>query len=184
MIHCDADHVRAQMGCCRGFARTSCEPCDGGRRDSGRRHLHSSDRLRRPGPNTVTEVQQIAPGGQYTIPTAGVITSWSVQSGPIPSALAKLKLMRPAGGDNFTVVAESTPGMPAANTTTSFATRIPVSGGELLARRSVPTTAPGADCGNRFGQGAAYSWGAFIGDPGVGSTDAYPARPGVSSTSR
>jgi hypothetical protein len=122
-----------------------------------------------------TSIQRSSPAALYVVPSAGVITSWSVQSGPNPVMQVKLKLARPAGGNNFTIVAESAAQTPVAIATSNFTTRIPVSGGELLGRFSIyglgdceyETFAPGL--GNVMGQKDVSS------DAPVGSTDTYTA---------
>jgi hypothetical protein len=118
-----------------------------------------------------TTIQRASAGNQYEIPSAGVITSWSVQSGSSPVMQAKLKLVRPAGGNAFTVVAESAAEVPSPGTST-FATRIPVSGGELLGRSSVYGT---NDCDYHGGGGAQNVTGTIFGDPPVNSTNTYTA---------
>jgi hypothetical protein len=117
----------------------------------------------------ITDIQRASPGNQYVVPSAGVITSWSVQSGSSPVVQTKLKLVRPAGGNDFTVVAESAPGIPSPGTTTTFLTRIPVSGGEILGRIGIQD---GADCGYRSGSGQ-YLDGQFDSDPPVNTTNTY-----------
>jgi hypothetical protein len=69
------------------------------------------------------------------IPSQGVITSWKLAwTGPIPTEiefLVRLKVFAPAGTDQYKVVGESAPG-PVAEGSSTFPTRIPVHGGDLL----------------------------------------------------
>jgi hypothetical protein len=71
--------------------------------------------------------------GQYIVPSAGVVTQWSFHAGAIPPGQVQMKLARHAGGNNFTIVAQS--GLeagPAANALGTYQAQIPVSGGEFL----------------------------------------------------
>jgi hypothetical protein len=91
-----------------------------------------------------TNLQTSSLANSYGVPAPGVITSWSIQSGPSPVVWARLKLARPAGGSNYTIVAESAQEAPARDQVSTFATRIPVAGGELL---GATTQNPGTgDC--------------------------------------
>lgn len=69
----------------------------------------------------------------FTVPSDGVITSWSYQAAAtfVPTAL-KLKMARRAGGNDFTVVGESDPESPSASRLNTFLTRIPVLSGDIL----------------------------------------------------
>ena len=57
-----------------------------------------------------TLLQTGSPGGQYTVPLPGVITSWSFQAPvfDLPNDF-KLKVGHPEGGNNFTIVGERVP---------------------------------------------------------------------------
>jgi hypothetical protein len=80
-----------------------------------------------------TLIQVNAPGGQYTVPGPGVITSWSVGSSAVPLTEVRLKLALPAGGNSFTITRQSARRSgPAPGTVESFNTREPVQGGEQL----------------------------------------------------
>jgi len=73
----------------------------------------------------ITRLQSTSPGGQYTVPTAGVITRWSFQADAAPPQI-KFKVGRSAGGNNFTIIGESPLVTPAANTLNSYFTQISV----------------------------------------------------------
>src|SRR5215211_3226555 len=73
----------------------------------------------------VTFLQSRSPDDQYAAPFAGVLTSWSVRAGPSPPQ-RKFKVARPVGGDNFTIVGESSLKTLLANTLNTFPVRIPV----------------------------------------------------------
>jgi hypothetical protein len=72
-----------------------------------------------------------SPGSAYTVPSRGVITSWSYQADATPPSVA-LKIARPEGGGTFTILSDSGLYSPAPNQLLALATRIPVSGGEVL----------------------------------------------------
>ena len=116
-----------------------------------------------------TDVQSISPQGGYAIPFDGVITSWSFQA----SATApqqKLKIFRAAGGNDFTVVGESALEAPAANTTSTFPTRISVKAGDLLGRR----VATNGECVRSAG---GYTTRVYSGPGDIppGTTGAFPS---------
>jgi Ca2+-binding RTX toxin-like protein len=72
-----------------------------------------------------TRLQSTSPGGQYTVPTAGVITKWSFQADAAPPQV-KFKVGRSAGGNSYTIIGESGLVTPAANTVNSYPTQITV----------------------------------------------------------
>ena len=91
-------------------------------------------------PNAFTEVsiglQTQSPGNRYAAPSPGVITSWSYQApfgpGGVPQGL-KLKVGRPAGDTNFTIVGESAPKNPTANLLNTYTdVSIPVQTGDVI----------------------------------------------------
>jgi hypothetical protein len=89
-------------------------------------------------PNSITDpsigLQAQSPGNGYAAPSPGVITSWSYQAsfGAVPQGL-KLKVGRPAGGSNFTIVGESTPKNPTASQLNTYTdVSIPVEAGDVI----------------------------------------------------
>jgi hypothetical protein len=76
-------------------------------------------------------LQAASPNGQYTVPSAGVLTSWSFQADGSPPQL-KLKVGRPAGGNNFTIVGDSPVMTMTPNALNTFPTRIPVDAGDVI----------------------------------------------------
>jgi hypothetical protein len=81
-----------------------------------------------------TAIQSSYPGQLYTVPAAGVITSWSFQAAAtqVPVGI-KFKVARPGGGDNFTIIGGSgsrNPTAGALNTYTDVA--IAVQPGDVL----------------------------------------------------
>jgi len=83
--------------------------------------------------SNVTALQLSAPNGQYTVPFAGVITSWSFQAGPSPPTSLRLKVGRPAGGTLFTIVGDSPVQFPAPSTVSTYTeVRIAVEAGDVI----------------------------------------------------
>ncbi len=116
----------------------------------------------------LTVLQSGSPGGQYAMPFAGVLTSWSYQAQAVVHPV-KLKVARPQGNNpstnDFTIVGEDGPRDPAASTLNSFPTRISVQPGDVL---GLYMGAVGAF----FYRGAASSYEVryTTSDPAVGST--------------
>jgi hypothetical protein len=122
-----------------------------------------------------TTVQSGSPGGQYAMPSAGVVTSWSYRSAASFLNPIKLKIARPAGGTNFTIVGEDGPNpAPAANTLYTFPARIAVQAGDVLGLRIPP---PGV----RFFRETAggYVEHLVAGDPPPGTTTAFTSTSSV-----
>jgi hypothetical protein len=84
------------------------------------------------GGSGLTTLQSGSPGGQYTIPSPGVITSWSFQASAASVPELKFKVARPAGGNSFTVVGEDGPQAPSAGVLNTFQTQIRVSAGDVI----------------------------------------------------
>jgi hypothetical protein len=82
------------------------------------------------GPRVI--VQAYDPDNAYAAPFAGVVTSWSYQAagGPIPPM--KLKIVRSAGGNDYTTVGDSQLETPVPGVVNTWATRVPVQAGDLL----------------------------------------------------
>ena len=122
------------------------------------------------GCENTTALQTVSPGGLYAAPFAGVITSWSFQADPVAPQI-RLKVGRPAGGNNFTIVGESeleTALSP--STLNTFPTRISVAAGDLL---GIFGASPGP-CGalGQAGYDLVYASGA---NQPPGSTTSYTA---------
>ena len=79
-----------------------------------------------------TIIQSSSPANSYTVPANGVITRWSFQAAAGPTPPLKLKIVRAAGGDDFTTVGDSQLETPTGGTLNTFQTRISVKGGDLL----------------------------------------------------
>jgi hypothetical protein len=79
-----------------------------------------------------TFLQSTSPGGQYTVPSDGVITSWSYQSAATGTDKLKLKAARLTGPNTFLMIGESTLEDPVPSAVNSFFTRIPVKTGDII----------------------------------------------------
>lgn len=117
------------------------------------------------------------PADSYAAPAAGVITSWSYQANAseIPVQL-QLKVGRPAGTNQFTIVGESAVETASALPLNSFLTRIPVQAGDLIGMRPVTVGLP---CIRAM---SGYSYSAYVlgDDLSPGTTAAFnPPAAGV-----
>ena len=83
--------------------------------------------------NTTYAQTGVSGGTEYTIPTDGAIVNWFLGAGTTPLPNPKLKVIRlgPASSQ-FTVIGEAAAGAPTANTSSTFATLIPVKAGDVL----------------------------------------------------
>jgi hypothetical protein len=117
-------------------------------------------------PAGTTFVQTGTPGPSYAAPSAGVITSWSFLADATPPQL-KLKLVRPAGGNQYTTVGDSQVQAPAPNVVSAFPTRIPVQAGDILGLNIAAV----GHCGQSPAPG--YSFHFIFSDPPPGTTAAY-----------
>jgi hypothetical protein len=96
-----------------------------------------------------TWLQSTSPSNQYVVPTDGVITSWSFLGGSIAPSQLKLKVGH-VGTTSLTIVGESAPQTPAANSLNTFSTRISVHALDVIGfywpspnARCANTSAPG-----------------------------------------
>ena len=119
---------------------------------------------------TATLVQSFSPAGQYVIPSAGVITSWSYLAASMPPSQLRLKIIRGNGGNSYTVLGESAvqTGL-SLNSLNTFGTRITVHAGERLGLFA-------AFAGDCVGETAPAGYGTAIfsgGNQAVNSTATY-----------
>ena len=116
----------------------------------------------------VTNLVQAAVAGppSYTVPSDGVITSWSHRGNDIAPGTGRLQLWRPAGGTNYTLVGRSEIEAFGAGVVDTFATDIPVSTGDVLGFRS---DTAGTGCTGAGGVGDVVRFdGANTSDPPPG----------------
>lgn len=79
----------------------------------------------------LTILQLGAAGRTYVVPHAGVITSWSFQTGPAIVPDLTLKVARRSGG-GYTIIGQAVAGTQAANAVNTYKARIPVKAGEVI----------------------------------------------------
>ena len=72
----------------------------------------------------LTQIQTTSPGNIYAAPGPGVITSWSFMASTTENPQLKLKVARSAGGNDFTIVGESTLQATSLGVLNTFPTRI------------------------------------------------------------
>ena len=82
------------------------------------------------GPGTF--IQSSSPDNSYTIPANGVISSWSFEAAAGTTAPLKLKVVRSAGGADFTTVGDSQLETPTPSSLNTWPTRISVRAGDFL----------------------------------------------------
>lgn len=73
----------------------------------------------------------VSSGASYTIPTSGLITSWSFQDASPTVTGLKLKIAR-GSAPNYTIVAESSAGAQTANAVNTYQVAIPVQAGDII----------------------------------------------------
>jgi hypothetical protein len=96
---------------------------------------------------TTLWAQAAAGSPSYEIPAAGVITSWSATGGSSQGQM-KLKVVRKAPPNTYTIVGEDTQRTISPGVLNTFNARIPVAGGELLALWVVGSGPSTFDTGN------------------------------------
>jgi len=106
-----------------------------------------------------TFIQSSSPGGQYAVPLAGVVTSWSFAANGSPPSL-KFKVGRSAGGANFAIVGESALKTPAPNQLNTYLESIAVQQGDLLGLYTGTT----GDCVRAQPPGSGYNYHFRLGD--------------------
>lgn len=74
----------------------------------------------------------VASGSSYTVATPGAITSWSFETNTAVVPNLELKVARPAGADQYTIVAQSAAGTQKASAVNTYAVDIPVSTGDVI----------------------------------------------------
>jgi IPT/TIG domain/PASTA domain len=90
-------------------------------------------------PSSYDEFQlSVGLGASYTVPSAGVITSWSTNTAAGVGQILGFKVFRPVGGSNYLVVAEDPPRLLSPSALNTFPLNIPVQPGDLLGL-AIPT---------------------------------------------
>jgi Ca2+-binding RTX toxin-like protein len=116
-------------------------------------------------------IQSSSPANSYTVPTNGVITSWSFEAASgVTTPPLKLKIVRPAGGNDFTTIGDTQLETPTPGELDTWSTRISVMAGDLLATYYSNTT-----FGFRFTlTGSGYNAHEVAGPPGDPGVDPPP----------
>jgi hypothetical protein len=120
-----------------------------------------------------TYLQTGSPGGKYAAPFAGVITSWSFRASASNVPQLKFKVARPAGGDDFTTVAEEGPRAFIPGTLNTFPARLAgVQAGDVIGLY----THTGGSCAEFVAADAGYAFHVLGTDvpPGTTATFAGP----------
>jgi hypothetical protein len=88
-----------------------------------------------------TFIQSSSPvGDSYAVPTNGVITRWSFEAASGTTPPLKLKVVRPAGGDDFTTIGDSQLETPIGGMLNTWPTRISVQAGDAIGETYTNTT--------------------------------------------
>jgi hypothetical protein len=125
-----------------------------------------------------TIIQTTSPGNSYVVPSNGVITSWSFEASADQVGPMKVKIVRPAGGDDFTTVGESSLETPSLGTLNTWPTQISVKTGDLLGEYYDSSTFPlRADSSYHTNEISAGSPSPAV-DPPPGTTTNYPPSSG------
>ncbi len=120
------------------------------------------------------------PGTSYVVPPGGgVVTSWSVRGGATVTPSDRVRLRITTGAiDTSTVTAESSDEKPVAGAVATFATRIPVVGGEHIVLRLLQATQGAGTVHWVEDIGGPPVVATLIGDPAVGESYLFSV-PGV-----
>jgi hypothetical protein len=121
---------------------------------------------------TIVQLASTSNPASVSIPQAGVITKWGVNVVPYPGGISeKLKVMRPAGPNTFTAVAESTT-QPIGGGQNAFETRLPVQAGDRLGAYSAVAPIYCAEA-----SAPTDILGGVIGDTAIGSSATFTEVP-------
>src|SRR5262249_12617515 len=112
----------------------------------------------------------------YTLPTSGLITSWSFQDGPSTVSGLELKVARPTStAHTYAIVAESTAGLQSTNAVSGpYPVAIPVQAGDLIGIYA----GSASWCESSIGATSADIEAAVGGDQPPGSTASFLPVPG------
>jgi hypothetical protein len=115
-------------------------------------------------------IQSGSPFAHYAAPFAGVLTMWSYRADAAPPSQVRLKVARPAGGDDFTIVGESKSQAPTASVLNSYPTRVPVQAGDVIG-----LYVSDGPCAVAGPSQVGYSYHYIGGDPPPGTTATFNA---------
>jgi hypothetical protein len=97
-----------------------------------------------------------ASGNSYAVPSSGVITSWTFQDGAAIVPGLKLKVGRPAGGTNFTIIGESVAGPQTSGAPNTYPARISVQANDQIGIFSGAVVSSGGCASNTGAAGDTY----------------------------
>jgi hypothetical protein len=126
-----------------------------------------------------TNIQSSSPGNSYTVPANGVVTSWSFEAAADLFPPLKLKVVRPAGGDDFATVGESQLETPQASSLNTWAARISVRAGDLVGNFYSGSTISFRFASGFTGHQLCFECGDPVFDPPPGTTATYTPSPEV-----
>ncbi len=84
---------------------------------------------------------EVSSGASYTVPTGGVITSWSTNAGAGAGQTLSLKIFRPLTSTTYQILAHDGPRALTPSTLNTFAVSIPVQAGDILGL-AIPISKP------------------------------------------
>src|SRR5262245_11989258 len=115
----------------------------------------------------------VAAGDAYTVPTAGVITSWSTNAATGTGQMFKMKIFRLVSGTTYTIVAHDGPRPLASGAFNEFAVNIPVQAGDVLGMHEYATAMVPNACTFATGMmGDRYGFASS--DPDDGAPQTFP----------
>jgi phage baseplate assembly protein gpV len=106
----------------------------------------------------------VASGNSYTVPSPGVITSWSFDDGAAIVPDLELKVARRVTGHSYSIVGTSVAGTQTPNTVSTYPTHISVSAGDVIGEFE-----NGGDCGADGTTSDTYEWITTTNEP-LGAT--------------
>jgi Ca2+-binding RTX toxin-like protein len=111
--------------------------------------------------------RSVASGNPYSVGTAGVITSWSFQTGSSAVPDLKLKVARPQSNGSYLFLGEAAAGAQTLNAVNTYPANIAVQAGDIIGFHGVGGVA-GVPCATKTAD-ANDVLDVFVGDPAVGT---------------
>jgi hypothetical protein len=119
------------------------------------------------GGSGITYLQVSSPGGQYTVPFTGVITSWSFQAPATTVPSLEFKVARHVAGNDFLIVGSDGPRDPVAGMLNTFPVTIPVHAGDVIGEYRVSSGVV------QRAAGSDYLVQTMLADPAPGTTPTF-----------
>jgi Ca2+-binding RTX toxin-like protein len=111
--------------------------------------------------------RSVASGNSYSVGTAGVITSWSFQTGSSVVPDLKLKVARPQSNGSYLFIGEAAAGAQTLDAVNTYPASIPVQAGDIIGFHGVGGVA-GVPCATETTDSNDVA-AVFEGDPAVGT---------------